>query len=249
MKNQLKNCINCILNCILDNPICRFATLVVAAAAGFGAWYFSNAFIRCIFSQTKSVGDSIEIFILSSLVLISLWCFRTHDTREQIQKTQEQIQQGNFASGLNKLVEDEGFKISIGVQLLIQVSKSTDTFNKDIRLAFIKRIQKLPNISIPPLNCQYHLNMPELSYLIHIFQWLVDHDNRGYIDVPAMNFQIQEFEFTHKFDQELYPHLKIIPIEKMQKVLNDRERRKSSLDDSINDGPTLFQIPNQTPPT
>lgn len=156
--------------------------------------------------------------LISLPVVAMLWWFRTYDVRQQIKETQTLIQQGNFISGLNKLVEKDTFRISIGVQLLTQVSKSTDAFDADIRLAFIKRIQKLPDDMLEYTTDKragktfdekknpIKISDPRINYLPHIFRWIVQHAKRHqlewdneFIELPEIDFWIDKLPTTKLF--------------------------------------------------
>lgn len=216
----------------IEKKVVRILFLVAAAHSGANLWDFLHGTVRCIFSNGGHITSWVEIFILSHMVLIVLWWFRTYDTRQQIEKAKEQIQQGNFVSGLNKLIKQDSFSISIGVQLLIQVSKKTNGFDEDIRLAFIKRMQKLPKPMHSSKNSSsgYSIFQPKLNYLPHIFKWILRHaENHGKdmdkesIDVPEMDFGIAELKSTSKFvnNKRLPKNIPLIEIKKMMDDYHD----------------------------
>lgn len=210
----------------IEDKMARGILLLLAAICGVLLWAFLHNIVRCLFGSGEHVTGWMEIFLLSGLVLLALWWFRTYDTRQQIDKAQEQInksqelidtsqkqiQQGNFVSGLNKLLKTDTFSISVGVQMLIQVSRNTRSFDEDIRLAFIKRIQIAPKpteMYIKEDNSCSILN-PRLNYLPHIFNFIVNlaekngkDINTECFDVPEMTFKITEFLSTHKFRSNL----------------------------------------------
>jgi len=142
--------------------------------------------------------------ILSFFVFIALWFFRTYDTRQQIEQTNrqlrqaslqatQQLQQANFAKGLDNLVSDDPLKVDIGVILLLEVSKVTTTFDKEIRLAFIKRLKELPGNLDGRSVMEMRAN--RLSYAQYIIQWLIDHPKVGgaSLDLRGMDCRYQEF--------------------------------------------------------
>ena len=120
--------------------------------------------------------------ILSIVVFFALWVFRTYDTRQQIeqanrqlkqasQQANRQLQQANFAKGLDNLVSDDPLQVDIGVILLLEVSKATSAFDKEIRLAFIKRLKELPGNLEGRTVMEMRAN--RLSYAQYIIQWLI----------------------------------------------------------------------------
>jgi len=218
----------------------RFALLIVAALVGVGLFRCGR---EAIYGVLGALGGddgkfipiaAIDGVLLGLPVFVTLWWFRTRDTHAQTDKTQAQIYQNNLAIGLNKLVESDSLQLAIGVQMLIQVSRNTNEFDGEIRLAFIKRLQHLPD------DIRYHdgkpatLNtdrfsvaLPTLNYMPHMFDWLIEHAKRNgididndSIDVPEMYFEIEELESTKYFiDRELAVFTKKIPLREIKMAL------------------------------
>lgn len=142
--------------------------------------------------------------ILSLFVFLALWFFRTHDTRQRIEQTnrqlqqtgqqaKRQLQQANFAKGLDNLVSDNPLQVDVGVILLLEVSKATPAFDKEIRLAFIKRLKDAPP-KIEEIEKQAKI-VNRLSYAQYILRWLIDHpkENDRSINLDGMDCRCQEF--------------------------------------------------------
>ncbi len=215
----------------------RVCILVGTAVLGAGLWWFFHSHIRDFSGEKQQYVTSwMEIFTLSFPVLLALWWFRTYDTqqqiaksKEQVDKSQDQIQQSSFVSGLENLLKPDSLSASIGVQLLIQISDSTHIFDENIRLAFIKRIQKLPETDVPILDRSYGYSIadPEVNYLPHIFEWIVDYTERNgeymnnkFINVPEMKFRITELESTADFfSPKKSP--KQIPLVDIKRMMDD----------------------------
>ncbi len=156
---------------------------------------------------------AVDGILLSLLVLLVLWWFRTRDIHRQIEKQDAQIQQGNFVSGLNKVVANKSMTVSVGVKILMSVSNKTNEFDDEIRLAFIKRLQHLPNDirhhdgqKIQSDRLSLSIRLPTLNYMPNIFGWLIEHAKRNDIDieresinVPEMYFEIKELKSTERF--------------------------------------------------
>lgn len=218
----------------------RFALLVLVALAGIGMFRCFREAIYCVLGAFSKGADgklipiaAIDGVLLGLPVFVALWWFRTRDTHAQINKSQAQIHQNNLAIGLDKLVSGDSLQLAIGVQMLIQVSKNTKEFNEEIRLAFIKRLQHLPddikyhdgNDAVLNSN-RFSIQLPTLNHMPHIFDWLVQHaeqdDNdidieRAYIDVPEMYFEIEELESTKDFiDSGLSGFAKEIPLREIR---------------------------------
>lgn len=235
-----------------DKLCARLAWLFLAALASAGLFRYCREVVYFALGAISKGGDgklisiaAIDGVLLGLPVLIALWCFRTRDTREQINKTQAQIYQNNLAIGLNKLVESDSLQLAVGVQMLIQVSRNTKEFDGEIRLAFIKRLQHLPD------DIRYHdgkpatLNpdrfsvaLPTLNYMPHIFGWLIEHANRSginidddSIDVPEMYFEIEELKSTKDFiDRELAVFAKKIPLLEIKTALEEYRRTQLTVE-------------------
>ncbi len=193
---------------IIENKLVRLVILTMSAISGWHLWQSQHVWVRETFVENQNVTGWVEIILLSVPVLLALWWFRTHDTRQQIAKAQEQIEQVNFTNGLSNLIKPDLFSVSLGVQMLIQVSHNTHNFDKHIWLAFIERIQKLPDLNrfIKLKPTPYSISDPDLTYLPQIFEWIVIYakkqwrymDDRN-VDVPNMDYIINELDSTTGF--------------------------------------------------
>jgi len=140
-----------------------------------------------------SVRGYLVLPILSIFVVFALWVFRTYDTRQQIEQANRQLQQSNFAKGLDNLVSDDPLKVDVGVILLLEVSRATPAFDKEIRLAFIKRLKE-PTTKFEETKFKERVSN-RLSYAQYIIQWLISHPKDGgkKPDLIGMNCEHQEF--------------------------------------------------------
>ena len=82
---------------------------------------------------TKDSNNFITL-LLSSLIFLTLWFFRTYDVREQ-------IGQQDFHDALRMLADDKLVSQEIAVLRLIDISKKNKVYNDTIKLAFIKRMK------------------------------------------------------------------------------------------------------------
>lgn len=151
--------------------------------------------------------------ILSIFVVFALWVFRTYDTRQQIEQTNRQLQQTNFAKGMDNLVSNNPLRVEIGVILLMEVSKATSTFDKEIRLAFIKRLKE-SIVKSEEMKFQEGVSN-RLSYAQYIIQWLINHPKVGgkKPDLIGMNCECQEFtaDQSHGGTNTKLEMVKILP--------------------------------------
>ncbi len=181
-------------NKCIDKLTARLICLILSAGIGGVLFRYSRELFYCVLGVDIYSGDdklipipAIDGILLGVLVLVTLWYFRTRDVRQQIAKQDAQIQQGNFVSGLNKIVADKALTVSIGVKILMSVSDKTDEFNDDIRLAFIKRLKQYisDKSGNPPKKMR-------LTYVQWILYWLHKHPEEK-MDLDDCNFINQDF--------------------------------------------------------
>lgn len=193
---------------IIENKNFRVALLFITGFLGVSFWFTCHASMRDFFGADAHVTGWVEVFMISFPVLFALWAFRTYDTRQQIEKAHEQIEQVNFTNGLSNLIKPDLFSVSLGVQMLIQVSHNTHNFDKHIWLAFIERIQKLPELNrfTKLKSTPYSISDPDLTYLPQIFEWIVIYAKKQWrymddrkVDVPNMDYIINELDSTTGF--------------------------------------------------
>ena len=220
---------------LIENKLLRAVILLVALLSGipfvneFGGW------LIC-FLGAHNAEYYVRLPLLTLPLLFVLWFFRTYDTRQQIAKSEAQTHESRFTNGLNKLLSEKSLHISMGVKLLTRLSHQTDgKLDDEIRLAFIKRFQHLPdsiryhNGNKVPSGKQISLKWPTLNYIPHMLQWILDHPKKNKInfdkksiDVPEMYFEIEEMDSTKRFTDELTPVCdKKIWLSDIQTTLNE----------------------------
>ena len=200
MIKLLKRCAKWLWVELPDCKLFRFVCLVACAALGFAFWC-STLSDNCNLFETfeddwlapitaiKAESHAARFahpFALSLFVLLALWYFRTRDTLRRIAGADAQLQQNNFAIGINNLMQDDPMTIGVGVTMLLQVSEKTDSFDNLIRDAFISRLRKnpkMPNLvdhvdssDDTPHEKQKKVELtipPKLTYAQYILQWLI----------------------------------------------------------------------------
>ncbi len=207
----LKRCTKWLWEKLPDSKLFRLFCLIACAAFGFYFWRLtlSNSCDNCeLFGfNWSAVIDEIKTehyakrfahpFALSLFVLLALWYFRTRDTLRRIAGADAQIQQSNFTIGLTNLVAGKSINIEIGVAILLQVSDATDAFDKQIRIAFIRRLKDKPltndDVHIGSIRRKNHF----LSYAQHMLKWLINYQIKNpesdKPDLRGMSCDYQEF--------------------------------------------------------
>lgn len=173
---------------LISKKLMRFGILIFAGGAGWWLFTCHEDWILCLLGidKTDRARDYLVLPMMSIFVVFALWVFRTYDTRQEIQQT-------NFTKGLDNLVSDNPLQVDIGVILLLEVSRATPAFDKEIRLAFIKRLKELPGDLGGRSVMEMRAN--RLSYAQYIIQWLIDHPKVGGapLDIRGMDCRYQEF--------------------------------------------------------
>jgi len=153
-------------------------------------------------SYPANVRGYFALPILSFFVFIALWFFRTYDTRQKIQQT-------NFTEGLGNLVSDNPLQVDIGVFLLLEVSKATSAFDKEIRLAFIKRLKMSPK-EFKEQEFQDGLSN-RLSYAQYILPWLINNPKESSdLKLNGINCEYQEFT-ANRYSSDALEMVKLLP--------------------------------------
>ena len=183
----------------IDSYSIRFLILCVSAIIGCLIYKPIFSFLDGLFEFSGSIDKYLEPLLLALPVFVCLWFFRTYDT-------QQQIQQGNFVAGVDKLVQSDPMVIAVGVNILLQVSAKTDSFDDAIRDAFVNRLRKKPTIPSQPVIRgipeadelpEFEVKQPlRLTYAQHILWWLTSKQD-NYADKPdlrGMRCDYQEFK-------------------------------------------------------
>ena len=120
----------------------RASILIIIAFTGLFLVFFREDIFNFFFldfkngaqdNLTKDSNNFITL-LLSSLIFLTLWFFRTYDVREQ-------IGQQDFHDALRMLADDKLVSQEIAVLRLIDISKKTKVYDDTIKLAFIKRMK------------------------------------------------------------------------------------------------------------
>lgn len=171
---------------IVERKAWRFGILFCCTVVGVVSGKYASPLINYLVDY--DVAKFAKTFAYSMWTLLALWFFRTYDT-------QKQVQQANFATGMENLASDNPLAIDIGVVILLEVSNTTSAFDKEIRLAFIKRLKSVPK------DCNEHrvvdMYANRLTYAQHILWWLVEYKDKNpniNINLSGMDCSYQEFK-------------------------------------------------------
>ena len=153
---------------------------------------------------TKDSNNFITL-LLSSLIFLTLWFFRTYDVREQ-------IGQQDFHDALRMLADDKLVSQEIAVLRLIDISKKNKVYNDIIKLAFIKRMKapyetekvketvekakeaaKKSQMKTAKLIIKAFQQVERRTYAQYIFRWLRKEYNKGELDLVNLDLSCQDF--------------------------------------------------------
>ncbi len=171
----------------IDNKFVRFLLLIGAGGFGllFGKFADVQFFYGCL-GLHETVAEYLATAVVGVFVFILLWYFRTRDVRQQIEKTQAQIdkfqiqiQQNYFNNAIENLTSDSILKEEIGIKSLIKFSETTPEFSELIKIAFESSINEFQR----SINIYGHIysSTPEPKYSLRkdlikdMQKWLYDH--------------------------------------------------------------------------
>ena len=108
--------------------------LVLGALLGIALFLFVKEYdlLSKVFFYSEETTENIEKkrfitnllpVILGLPIILFLWVFRTHDTKEQLDKAQTNIEQQDFHDALRMLADDKLVSQEIAVLRLIDISK------------------------------------------------------------------------------------------------------------------------------
>ena len=200
----------------IENGWIRATLLLIALGLGCVLVILLGDWFVCFLGASKAK-YSVLLPLFTLPLIFFLWVFRTYDTRQQIAESQAQTHESRFTNGLDKLLNEKSLHISMGVKLLTRLSLQTDgKLDSEIKLAFVKRLQHLPNDIRNHAGeevsdkSRISIKLPTLNYIPHMFTWIIKNEQKNSmkldkekIDVPEMYFQIEELECTEKFTNEL----------------------------------------------
>ena len=185
----------------------RVGVLVVAALIGgkFLAHIFASNWWFCWFpvGTHDALAHVVAAAPFTVPTFIALWWFRTYDSRQQLQRA-------NFEAGVGFIVSDTPISIEVGTQILLEVSKVTCVFDREIRLTFIKRLKR--PVADTGANTKIKTGGYRFGYAQHMFRWMIARGGKW--DLRNMALQHQEFTFkdiTLKHILELSDFEKPIP--------------------------------------
>ena len=136
-------------------------------------------FPESIYGGVRVVAGAVPITLPTFLVL---WWFRTYDSRQQLQRA-------NFEMGVKQIDSDTPISIEIGVEILKNVSKVTSSYDREIHLAFLKRLKR--PVADTPANTELKSGGYRYGYAQHIFRWMIARGGKW--DLRSMQLQFQEF--------------------------------------------------------
>ena len=138
-----------------------------------------NFFPESIYGGVRAVAGAAPITLPTFLVL---WWFRTYDARQQLQRA-------NFEMGVKQIDIDTPISIEIGVEILKNVSKVTSFYDREIRLAFIKRLKR--PVADTKANTAIKEGGYRYGYAQYMLRWMIARSVKA--DLNNMELRHQEF--------------------------------------------------------
>ena len=124
--------------------------LVLGAVLGIALFLFVKEYdlLSKVFFYSEETTENIEKkrfitnllpVILGLPIILFLWVFRTHDTKEQLDKAQTNIEQQDFHDALRMLADDKLISQEIAVLRLIDISKKNKIYDDTIKICFYQK--------------------------------------------------------------------------------------------------------------
>ena len=135
----------------------------------------SNEYMRKVLTPTA----------YSLMFFLALWWFRTYDSLQRDWRA-------NFEAGVNHVASDTPIRIEIGTAILINVSKRTSAYNREIAIAFTKRLKRSP--ADTDKNKDIVSNGYRWGYAQHMLKWLQNQNEKR--DLDFLDLRYQEFTST-----------------------------------------------------
>lgn len=135
----------------------------------------SHEYMRKVFTPTA----------YSLTFFLALWWFRTYDSLQRDWRA-------NFEAGVNHVASDTPIRIEIGTAILINVSERTSAYNREIAIAFTKRLKRSP--ADTDKNKDLVANGYRWGYAQHMLKWLQNQNEKR--DLDFLDLRYQEFTST-----------------------------------------------------
>ena len=172
------------INPLLGTMSARFVALLIAVTVGvFLGKRFSplllDLFPENVYGDIRTVAGAIPFTLLTFL---ALWWFRTYDSFQGGWRA-------NFEAGVAHILSETPNRIELGTVMLIKISGATSSYDREIRIAFIRRLKQSPveAEANPKL-----LDTPtDWSYAQKMLQWLKNQNT--HIDLQYVDLRNQDF--------------------------------------------------------
>ncbi len=186
------------LNRHLGKMWVRLLALVFAALGGFilgkvGSPWFLGLFPEEIYGDARTVISAIPFTLPTFL---ALWWFRTYDSFQSNLRA-------TFDSGVAHIASDTPDRIEIGTVMLINISETTSLYDREISIAFIRRLKQSPAATeaIHELlnTFTYRSYNRSWSYAYKMLQWLKNQNKKydlRYVDLRNQDCPVSESMVT-----------------------------------------------------
>ena len=223
--------------CFLER---RFFVLVLGALLGIALFFFVNKYdlLSKVFFYSEETTKNYDLLskvffyseettknidkkrfitnllpvILGLPIILFLWVFRTHDTKEQLDKAQTNIEQQDFHDALRMLADDKLVSQEIAVLRLSDISEKNKVYDDTIKLAFIKRMKapykeakeakeavekakaaKKSRIQTTKLIIEALQQVERRTYAQYIFIWFLKKYKNKNLDLKNSDLSFQDF--------------------------------------------------------
>ena len=172
------------INPLLGTMSARLVALLIAVIAGvFLGKHFSPWFLALVpenvYGDIRTVVGAIPFTLPTFL---ALWWFRTYDSFQSNLRA-------NFDSGVAHIASNEPIRIEIGTVILIKISETTSSYDREISTAFVRRLNQSP--AEATANRKLLDTTTDWNYAQKMLLWL-KHQNKKY-DLYYVDLRNQDF--------------------------------------------------------
>ena len=170
----------------------RVGILCLALLAGFFLAKYVSPWLLCLLGNKvhDAVNAAVGAATFTSLIFLALWWFRTYDSFQSNLRA-------NFEAGMDHIASNEPSRIEIGTVMLISISETTSSYNRQISAAFIRRLNQSP--AETEANRKLLNASTGWGYAQKMFEWLRNQNEKyalHYMDLRNQSFTYQNDRVT-----------------------------------------------------
>ena len=165
----------------------RVSILCLALVAGFFLAKYVSPWLLCFLGDEvhAAVNAAVATATFTSPIFLALWWFRTYDSLRSEWRA-------NFETGVDHIANNTPTRVEVGAEKLNNVSKETSIYNREISIAFIRRLKQCP--AGAEANPHLLYNSSGWGYAEQMLKWLKNQNAK--FDLHYVDLRNQDFTET-----------------------------------------------------